>query len=276
MPIIKANSINIYYEIYGAGEPLVFVAGFSGNHTAWRSIVQHYVAQYQVIIFDNRGIGRTDCPDCPDAPHHLYTTEMMADDTAELLRALQQAGLVRPGKAHFIGHSFGGCIVQMVARRYPELVQSIILACTFTKFNVRGRLYAEARLELIKAGAPEASIVKFITLLCWSRKYLAQPGMVEALVRGGFFPITIKGYEGQMHAAATFDSRAWVHEIKCPCLVLSADDDILATVEDGEYLCHSMPHAEFYCFKDVGHVPFIEQPELFNQLVCDFIRGGLI
>jgi len=259
MPNIHANSINIYYETYGKGEPIVFVAGFSGDHTAWQNVIETYAEHYQVIVFDNRGIGRTDCPNFP------YTTEMLANDAISLLKALKL------GPAHFIGHSFGGCIVQMIAYKYPEFVKSIVLSCSIPHFSERARLYAEARLELMKAGAPQASIVKFITLLCWSEKYLSKPGMAEKLVQNGFFPMTVTGYEGQMHAVMTFDSRDWLSKIKCPCLVMAGDDDILATEADGKIISQAITNAEFYCFKDVGHVPHIEQPELFNHLVLQFL-----
>jgi 3-oxoadipate enol-lactonase len=259
MPIIKANSINMYYETYGQGEPLVLIAGFSGDHTAWQNIIDTYAANYQVIIFDNRGIGQTDTPNTP------YTTEMLADDTIGLLKALKL------GPAHFIGASFGGCIAQMIAYKYPELTKSMTLSCSFPFAHMRLKLYTEARLELIKAGAPETSIVKSITLLCWSEKYLSKPNMAEQLVQGGFFPVTLQGYEGQMHAMFSFDSRDWLHKIQCPCLVMAGDDDILATEEDGKYMSQTIPHAEFYCFKEVGHLPYIEQPKVFNRLVLDFL-----
>lgn len=263
MPIIKVNSINMYYETYGQGEPLVFVTGFSGDHTAWQNLIDTYAAHYQVIVFDNRGSGQTDSPSIP------YTTEMLADDAVGLLKVLKL------GPAHFISASFGGCIAQMIAYKYPELTKSITLSCSFPFAHTRLKLYAEARLELIKAGAPEASIVKFLTLLCWSEKYLSKAGMTEKLVQRGFFPITIQGYESQMHAMINFDSRDWLPKIQCHCLVIAGDDDILATVEDGKYISQTIPNAEFYCFKDVGHLPNIEQPEIFNRLVLDFLSKQL-
>lgn len=260
MPIIKANNINIYYEIHGQGQPIVFVAGFSGDHTCWRSIIKEYTNDYQVIIFDNRGIGKSDCPDYP------YTTEMMADDTAALIKDLNL------GAVYLVGCSFGGCIVQMIAHKYPELIRSAVISNAFPEANMRVSLYADIRLELIKANTPQESIVKFITLMCWSNKYLSKPGMVEKLVRDGFYPITIKGYEGQLHAAKTFNSRDWLKDIKVPFLVMASDDDLLVSVKEIQNIAKSIPNAEYFCFEDVGHVPFIETPEIFNKKVLSFIE----
>lgn len=259
MPTIKTNGINLYYESYGEGPPLVFVSGFSCDHTTWRNVVNAYADKYQVIIFDNRGIGKTDCP------HQQYTAEMMADDVVGLVNVLQL------GPAHFVGHSFGGAIVQNIAYKYPEVAKSIIIYCYAHKTNMRGKLYAELRLDMIKADLPESAIVKMITILCWSEKYLKQPGKVEKLVKQGFYPISLAGYEGQLHAVTNFDSSNWITDIKCPVLVIVSDDDPFARVQDAMCICKLIPNSELYCFKDVGHVPHIEQREIFNKVVLDFL-----
>nr|WP_258956523.1 alpha/beta fold hydrolase [Legionella sainthelensi] len=63
MPRIKVNDISMYYERHGQGEPIVFIAGFSADHLAWAAIVEYLKEKYQVILFDNRGIGQTDIPE---------------------------------------------------------------------------------------------------------------------------------------------------------------------------------------------------------------------
>src|SRR5262245_16101500 len=100
MPKIDVGNINLYYESYGAGEPLVCIAGFSVDHLAWQSIVELFAKNYNVIIFDNRGAGQSDCPDIP------YSIDMLADDTIELCKALDIT------RARFIGSSMGGMILQ--------------------------------------------------------------------------------------------------------------------------------------------------------------------
>jgi len=259
MPKIQANNINLYYEIHGQGQPVVFVAGFSGDHTAWQNTIADFAKNYQVIVFDNRGIGQSDCPDYP------YTIEMMADDAAGLVKALQL------GPAHFIGHSGGGYIVQNIVYKYPDLVKSAVIANAFNKMDVLGVLYAKTRLEMIQAEVPDEFIVKFITMLCWSKKYLSRPGKFEQLVQGGFYPITLQGYKHQLNAMINFDSSSWVSAIKKPCLVIGADEDLLASAKQVEQMAATIPNAEYFCFKDVGHVPMVEQPKVFNRLVLDFI-----
>src|SRR5579883_3264799 len=107
MPTVSANNITIYYEIHGAGEPVTLIAGLNSDHTLYRGILPHLAARYQVILFDNRGVGQTDKPDIP------YTIEMMAADTAGLLQVL---GIER---AHILGTSMGGRIAVALALQHP-------------------------------------------------------------------------------------------------------------------------------------------------------------
>jgi len=118
MPVVKINDIRIYYEIHGAGEPVVLIAGLNSDHGMYRGILPLLAPHYQVIVFDNRGVGGTDKPDIP------YSIEMMAEDTAGLLNAL---GIQH---AHILGTSMGGRIASALVLRYPQMVSSLVLVST--------------------------------------------------------------------------------------------------------------------------------------------------
>ena len=79
MPFSNVNGINIYYEIHGKGEPLVLIYGYAGHSGLWFRQIPILSKKYQVIAFDNRGVGRSDKPDIP------YTMAMMPKDIAGLL-----------------------------------------------------------------------------------------------------------------------------------------------------------------------------------------------
>src|ERR1700731_3998370 len=98
MPYVKANDIQMYYEIHGDGEPLMLILGLATDLSEWRAIIHWLAQRYKVLAFDNRGVGRTDKPDTP------YSIEMMARDTAGLLQTL---GIEQ---AHLLGISMGGRI----------------------------------------------------------------------------------------------------------------------------------------------------------------------
>src|SRR3954452_10622076 len=70
----KINNVTIYYEIYGQGEPLLLLHGGFCNGTYWRSIIPALAKNYQVIVMDSRGHGRSTFDDQP------ITYELMASD----------------------------------------------------------------------------------------------------------------------------------------------------------------------------------------------------
>src|ERR1700730_12592727 len=117
MAKIKAGSININYDMYGEGEPLLLIMGFGMPGAAWLPSLP-MLSGFKCIYFDNRGTGNTDKPDGP------YTAEQMADDASNLLKALNIP------KAKVFGVSMGGMIAQELTLRHPEQVEKVILGCT--------------------------------------------------------------------------------------------------------------------------------------------------
>jgi 3-oxoadipate enol-lactonase len=116
MPTVKINDIDMYYEVHGEGKPLVLIAGLGSGVSLFAGSTPLFSKGREVVAFDNRGAGRTDKPDVP------YTIEMMADDTAGLLRALDIK------RADVLGVSMGGRIAMDLAIRYPDVVRGLILS----------------------------------------------------------------------------------------------------------------------------------------------------
>ncbi|WP_454781805.1 alpha/beta fold hydrolase [Legionella sp. WA2022007384] len=264
MPHIKVNDISMYYEMHGKGEPLVFIAGFSVDHIAWVEVVERFKDKYQVILFDNRGVGQTDVPEGP------YSIDQMTDDVAALCSALDVS------HAHFVGNSMGGFILQTLAYRYPSLVRSAVISHSAARLHSVFHIYLEAQLELLKAYAPLKSLLKASCSWVYSYQFLAQPGVLDQLIQLGFdypFPFTVKGYEGQYAALKHFDSSTWVNKINVPVLVLSSDQDLIFSEKDAKSLADQIPRARYYCFMECGHLPQMEYPAQFTKVVCEFIES---
>jgi len=117
MPKIEVNDINVYYETHGTGFPLVMSIPYSIDW--WDPALIDLLSKYfTVVIFDWRGVGKTDDSDLD----YLYKT--LADDTIGLLDALNIE------RAHFFGIAGGGCLVQEIALSYPERVEKLVLCST--------------------------------------------------------------------------------------------------------------------------------------------------
>jgi pimeloyl-ACP methyl ester carboxylesterase len=264
MPKIKVNDINLYYEEHGEGDPIVFVTGLSADHTTWDINIKDFSDKYHVIAVDNRGCGQSDAPDYP------YTIEMMTDDLAVLCKTLNLP------PAHFIGVSMGGMIVQNIAYKYPEITKSIVVSNSASKLNNdRCRLFCEAYLNLMIAKTPLETMVKLGMTWTFSNRFLRIPGIIEVVTKMSKdkkYPITAIGYKNQVAANFSFDSSSWAHKINKPCLVLDSDDEMCFLREDIQALAKTIPNAQYFCFTGgIGHVPSLEDPAKFKEVVLEFI-----
>jgi 3-oxoadipate enol-lactonase len=148
MPSIQSNGISIYYEIHGAGEPVLLIGGLANDLTDYeRSGILTLLAQhFQLIAFDNRGAGRS------DKPREPYSMAMMAEDAAGLLDGL---GIAR---AHVVGVSMGGRIALELVLRHPEKANKLVLVSTGPR-AVRSRrrriLFLLARMPFFRGKYPQ-------------------------------------------------------------------------------------------------------------------------
>lgn len=118
MPTAHVNGIDLYYEVHGAGPPLLLIPGLGLDVRMFAAVVGALAEACQVVAFDPRGAGRSDKPDGP------YSIDAMADDAAGLL------GLLGVTEATVVGYSMGGKIALSLALGHPALVNRLVLAAT--------------------------------------------------------------------------------------------------------------------------------------------------
>ena len=114
----KIEDIQIYYEEYGEGPPLIMILGLGQDTATWEFQISDFSRHFRIILLDNRDSGKSSS--CSET----YTTETMARDTLGLMDHL---GIER---THLLGTSMGGMIAQQVALIAPERVISLVLAST--------------------------------------------------------------------------------------------------------------------------------------------------
>jgi pimeloyl-ACP methyl ester carboxylesterase len=79
MPLAKLKSININFKVEGQGDPLLMITGFTATRSGWAAQAPFFKKYYQIVTFDNRGVGKSDKPLGP------YSIKMMADDAVGLM-----------------------------------------------------------------------------------------------------------------------------------------------------------------------------------------------
>ncbi|MDP1604744.1 MAG: alpha/beta hydrolase [Legionella sp.] len=261
MPIITVNNLDIYYELHGRGKPLVLIAGYTGDHTFWNLMLDELAQKFQVLIFDNRGIGQT------KDNGTFFTLDTMAEDTFALTEKL---GLAHP---HILGQSMGGTIAQILAKKYADKIDKLILLNSAAKFSLRTQMTLESLLNLRKANT---SFDLFIdTALPWffSSDYLSKRENItnfkQALLDAPY-PQSIGDQERQYKALSGFDSRSWLQDIRPRTLVIAAKDDIIAQPDDSKALAMGITGSKFVMITGAHSSP-VEQPHEVNKNILRFL-----
>ncbi|BAY17875.1 alpha/beta hydrolase fold protein [Anabaenopsis circularis NIES-21] len=261
MPKVHVNEIDIFYEVKGSGEPLLLIAGFMCDRSYWSLLLPHLVSHYQVIRFDNRGIGQSSIPNSP------YSTQQMATDTSALLDIL---GIKQ---AHIIGHSMGGQIAQELALLYPEKIKSLVLLASLAKGNERFN-------QLVESWGDVATKIdlklyeKLILPWIFTDNFYAIPQMVDQLVEWVInYPSapTANGIYHQSRAIIHHDTTDRMKNIHCPTLVMVGKQDILTPVTFSQKLAQNIPLAELQVIEDGGHGFLIESTEVVTQAILNFL-----
>jgi 3-oxoadipate enol-lactonase len=263
MPKVKVGDINMYYEIHGEGEPLVFMNGLGVSMALLFKHIPIFSREYSVIGFDKRGSGRSDAPDIP------YSMEMMADDLAGLLDAI---GI---NAAHINGISMGGMIAQHFSLRHPEKVKSLTLACT--NFNGSHALVpdpttTQERTQLQSTTDKEERNRQQLALMVSQDFIDNNPEFIrQYLAKMAEYPPPFHGFTRQSQAIAAHDTYERLPEIKAPTLVIHGEDDRIFPVAISRTLASRIPGAELAIIKNMGHL-YYEAWDEVTSLMLDFLR----
>jgi pimeloyl-ACP methyl ester carboxylesterase len=263
MPKIKVNDIQIYYEVHGEGFPLIMIMGWTGNVDWWdRRLIHELSKKYKLVIFDNRGTGRTDISDMK------YTIKLFANDTAGLMDAL---GISR---ANVFGVSMGGMIAQELVLNYPEKVEKLILCsthCGGTKSVPPSQKALDMFIVDESALSPEQIARMTIPLLFTEDFIKNYPDLIElAIKRMLRVPISNEAFMRQLNAITEFDTYERLAQIKVPTLILHGKRDILIPPENGSILAKAIPNAKLVYFENSAH-ELIEEMEKVISVILDFL-----
>ncbi len=267
MQTLRVNGIDLYHEQHGSGEPLLLIMGWGANAATWQPQIPGLAQHYRVIAFDNRGVGRSGAPEEP------YSIALMAEDAAGLLDALH----IR--RAHVFGVSMGGMIAQELALRHPERVNTLVLGCTSAGGSAAAgvsRLRAEIDefRDNDSGGLPDLDWLAEFMKRLWSDAALTRSGnhvqdFVLSFIR---FPPTPHGLRHQAAAVAAHDAYDRLPGLRHPTLIVAGTQDRLIDPLNSMILSERIPKSEFHAFPGLRHAFHLEEPDLVNSVIIDFIE----
>jgi 3-oxoadipate enol-lactonase len=253
--------VALAYDIAGSGPLVVFLHGIGGNRSNWQGQVAYFAARFCAVAWDARGYGASD-----DPPQPLNFSDY-ADDLVRLLDHL------RAERAHLVGLSMGGMILQDFYGRYADRAATMALVDTSVGFGgvsaeVR-REFLARRLDPLERGLTLADIA---------------PGVVEVLVakgataaarqrlRASIEALRVNPYKQALHAIITTDFRAVSPHINVPTLVIVGEEDVVTPPADAEFLARNISGAKLVSIPGAGHLTNIETPEAFNAALEAFLN----
>lgn len=257
--------MKLAWERHGDGEPLLLIHGLGYARWGWEPVLPGLAERFDVVLFDNRGIGESDTPPGP------YSAAEMASDA---IQVLDEAGVER---AHVVGTSLGGMVAQELALGYPDRVDRLVLACT-TPGGPKAHPMPQVTVALMAEAAtlePAVALRRFVENALAPATVAAHPELVDGIMAHRLAtaqqPVA---WAAQAAAGMTFDAYARLGALTAPTLVQHGDEDVVVDPRNGDLLVELLPDARLERFPGTGHLFFWEEPERFVSSVSAFLEGA--
>jgi pimeloyl-ACP methyl ester carboxylesterase len=264
VPLAELEERRVYYEEHGEGDPVLLINGLGADHTAWDLQTEFFRNHFRVIVFDNPGVGRTEGPGGP------YTSALFADVAAGLVRFL---GIER---AHVVGASMGGLIAQQVAVRHAELVRSLTLHCSWWRADPYTAALIRSWQGYARVATP-LDLARQIWLWVFTPRFFEERAEaiaeLERQVETNPCPQSAEAFSDQAEACIGHEALEQIASVEAPTLITVGDGDILTPPSHSFELKARMPRALLHVWRAMGHAPFWEIPDEFNELTYSFLRA---
>ncbi len=250
MPILTRNGVGIYYEVHGKGPAILLTHGYSATSDMWRPQIEALSEDHTLVLWDMRGHGKSDYPEDPA----LYTEAATVGDMAAILDK------IGADRAIVGGLSLGGYMSLAFNAAFAQRVRALLVIDTGPGFKndaAREQWNATARatadqlrkkgLAYLQEQSPERAT--------------STHRSADGLVRAALGMLT-------QHDARVINS---LPHIEVPALVVVGSNDE-PFLNASDYMAKKIPNAHKVVIPDAGHASNIDQPEVFNRAVLDFIN----
>lgn len=253
----------LFYTVSGKGDPIFLIHGNFNDHQIWNEQVDTFSKHYKIIRYDLRGYGLSSTPNSSFAN---------VDDLKALIESLRLHNVT------LIGSSLGGGVAIDFTLTYPHLVQALILASP----SINGNPYPMnmtwqgiKNFLNVRLKGHKKAIESFITNRFWQyffpskRKEETRKKVLNNVRKTSNFC----RFSPNLSTAVKPYAISRLREINIPTLIITSDQDHPFNIKAAENLHNSIKLSSKIMMQDCGHLPFIEEPHEFNQLVLDFLSN---
>lgn len=269
---IDVIGINVHYKSYGQGKPVfILLHGFGASLFSWHEVTTPLAEYGTVIAYDRPAFGLTERP-LEWEGENPYSQEAQVELAIGLMDALEIE------QAVLVGNSAGGTIAMLTTLKYPQRVQSLILADPAVYEGGGAPAWIRPLL-----GTPQ---MRHLGPLVARQIQVRGPELVELAWHdpSKITPEIEVGYQKPLHVA-DWDRALWeltlasresglaerLGEFDLPVLVITGDDDRIVPTEQSIRLAGELPNAQLVVIPQCGHLPHEERPDEFMQAVTSFL-----
>jgi 3-oxoadipate enol-lactonase len=259
VPYLSREDADIWWTEEGDGDAILLINGLSSPLDTWFRLTRHLRSHFRVLMYDNRGVGRTGVPEGP------YSVEQMAGDAAAVLTS---AGVA---SAHVLGLSMGGFIAQEMTLNEPDLVRSLVLASTHV--GIPHAVDADPEVAAILGSAAQLPTRERMVAL-EPLLYAEGTSQVEIHLDHGMResrPTEESGYLNQLLGSSTWERLADLSQIDVPTLVLHGGADRLVPPRYARILADAIPSARLEFLDGAGHEIFTDCENDAARAVIEFL-----
>lgn len=251
-------AVEVDYEIQGQGPALYMVHGIGSRKLTWNGLIPGLADRFTCVTYDLRGHGLSPTPPTP------YTLDELVDDLEALRNKLGHR------KIHIIGHSLGGMIGPAYARAHPDRVLSVGLLSTAAGRSEEDR----AKLEEVGAAMEDKGIGPVLDTFLerwYTDEFIRmQPDAVEARKKQ-VTDTPADVFMSVFWIYARTEMGPWLHDIECPCLILTGELDGACNPRLNRFMADEIPDSELVILDGLKHSILIEGPDRVLPPLREFL-----
>ena len=254
MPFVEVNGERLHYLMEGSGPAVLLIHSMGIDAAMWREQFKALAARYTCIAFDCRGHGDS-----------TYNARFVVADVA----ADHKAGLdqLAVSTCHVVGLAMGGPVALSFAAQWPDAVRSLVLADTFVDMRKIGG----ARIPEWSKNIRSTPMDEFGRIYAASRLMKWAPAGAHDTLAQTIAKVPPGAYIDVMKAIFEIDFLSELATIHVPTLVLWGECDEVTPIEHSRQIADGIPGAVMKTIPEAGHIANIDQPEVFNRHLAEFL-----
>jgi len=227
---------------------IFFIHGAGGNGSYWTKQLAGIGSSFRVIAPDLPGHGKSGGASCDSIKAYQEFIKKIASKLSD-------------SRFYLVGHSMGGAVALDFSLHHPEMLAGVVLMATGAKFSA-----VNAILEMLKNRRYNHELVALV----YSQNALSQFRELAIREINSVSPVV---WFRDFSACKHFDVTSRLAEIQLPALIITGSADLLTPLKQGRLLECGLPNAKLLKIEGAGHMLMLEEPEIINKHIIDFVSS---